>query len=113
MEKTKAGTAISQPVNPSTYGRSMEDHLIGRDVDDLLFQGVKNNDNCYALFRPDEIFVITNKGIYDLSISMRICVPMTNGVVDTNALMNFHARAHSRNFGVVESSPLHVKVIKE
>ena len=34
------------------------------------------------LFQPNEMFVITNKEVYELEIRMRICVNMTNNVPD-------------------------------
>jgi hypothetical protein len=103
INKTKTGLDLSKPTNPVSYGR---------DVGGLVSQFIINNDDCRNLFRPDDMFVITNNGTYDLSISMRICVPTTNGVLDTNALTNFHAFSRASNFDVVASPALHVRVIK-
>lgn len=64
-------------------------------------------------FRPDDMFIITNKGVYELIIKVRLCVAMTNGMPDTNAMTDSHLDLISENFGVVESTPLRVKVVKE
>jgi len=113
MEKTKAGVSLTKMPYPTNYGWGLKDIMDGRDVGKLQIQVVKNNNNCYALFRPDDIFIITNKGNYDLSICIRICVPMTNGIVDTNALLSVQGHKLAVSFGVVESPPLHINVTKE
>jgi hypothetical protein len=65
------------------------------------------------MFRADEMFVITNKGVYELEVRMRICVPLTNGVPDTNAMASFLRHTSLDGYGVVESSPVRVEVIKK
>ena len=35
-----------------------------------------------ALARPDELFVIKDKGVYQMEVRVRICVPTTNNVPD-------------------------------
>lgn len=63
-----------------------------------------------SLFRPEDMFVITNKGVYDLVVRMRICVAMTNGVPDYKAMTS---KGFPREpLGVAVSSPYRAKVIK-
>jgi hypothetical protein len=65
------------------------------------------------LFRPDDMFVITNSGNYQLEVRMRICVPMTNGLPDNAVMMNSFAFIPDRNLGILTSPPLRVEVIKK
>jgi hypothetical protein len=70
------------------------------------------------LFRPDDVFTITNKGVYELEVRTRLCVIMTNGMPDLKAMadgLNASLRClpFVNNFGVLTSPPLRVKVIKE
>ena len=44
------------------------------------------------------MFVITNKGIYDLVVKFRICVAMTNRVPDIKAMTNVNSFLASRIF---------------
>ncbi len=76
------------------------------------FHPIKAGDT-REMFRPDDMFLITNKGVYELEVRIRICVPMTNGLPDTNAMMNLLRNTEAENFGIVESAPVRVKVIKE
>jgi hypothetical protein len=71
-----------------------------------------------SLFRPDDVFRITNKGVYELEIRTRLCVKMTNGMPDLKAMddgLNATSRSlpFVNDFGVLTSPPLRVKVIKE
>ena len=71
-----------------------------------------------SLFRPDDMFLITNKGVYELEVRTRLCVIMTNGMPDLKAMedgLNATSRClpFVNNFGVLTSPPLRVKVIKE
>jgi len=67
----------------------------------------------YAIFRPDEIFVIPKKGLMTWKFGPQIYAPMTNGVPDTNAMLDVHKALRSENWSLVESPPLHIKIIKE
>lgn len=106
IPKTKDGRARSKPPRqPKDYSDLNRNFKI---------QGIPGNKvDLRELFRPDEMFVIANKGVYQLEIRARICVPMTNGVPDTNAMLNFKMAGFAKNCGVIESPPLRVKVIKE
>ncbi len=64
-------------------------------------------------FRPDEMFVITNKGVYDMEVRYRIYVPATNDVPDFSAMIDGHKFLDSKHFAVLTSPTLRVKVIKE
>jgi hypothetical protein len=65
-----------------------------------------------ALFRPDEMFVITNKGVYDMEVRYRIYVPATNDAPDFSAMIDGHKFVVSKHFAVLTSPPLRVKIIK-
>lgn len=66
------------------------------------------------LFRPDDMFVIKNKGQYELEISVRLWVQTTNTGAP-NELSQFTQPGIGTNyqFGVVTSPPVRVKIIKE
>jgi len=71
-----------------------------------------------SLFRPDNMFLITNKGVYELEVRIRLCVKMTNGLPDLKAMEDgLNATSRSlpfvNDFGVLTSPPLRVKVTKE
>lgn len=104
VAKTKKGLEYSQPVKPPTG----ELDLYRR----FIFHPTKGDD-IRDMFRPDEMFVIINKGVYQLELRMRICVPLTNGVPDTNAMARFLRNTPAESFGIVESSPVRVEVIKK
>jgi hypothetical protein len=104
VPKTKKGFDYNQPAEPPKG----EFDLYRK----FKFHPIKGQDT-RAMFRPDEMFVITNKGVYELEVRMRICVPMTNGLPDTNAMMNFLRHTRAENFGIIESPPVRVKVIKD
>lgn len=70
------------------------------------------NEALIQLFRPDDMFVITNAGSYDLEVRLRICAPMTNGLPDSAAMTNSRAFISDHNLGILISPPLRVKVIK-
>jgi hypothetical protein len=103
MPKTKLGrTFVKPPGQPKNE----------EDLWDFANDGIRRG-VLHDFFRPDELFVITNKGVYGLEVRMRICVPMTNGVPDTNAMLDYRKVSYMTNCGVVESPPLRVKVIKD
>jgi|GEM_PF-1886708 len=106
VPKTKKGIAYSQPLIPPKDALDLHRHF-KHGIAHWPLHSV------YKLFRPDDIFVITNKGIYELTIKVRICVAMTNGVPDISAMTDPHLDLVAENFGVVVSTPLRVKVIKE
>jgi hypothetical protein len=71
-----------------------------------------------GLFTPDDVFQIRNSGIYDLEIRIRLCVIMTNNVPDVRAMLDGRnilpsGYPFARDFGILESPPLRIKVIKE
>lgn len=66
-----------------------------------------------ALARPDELFVIKDKGVYQMEVRIRICVPTTNNVPDFAMMTNGNALLTNRYFCVVTSAPVRVNVIKE
>jgi len=80
---------------------------------------VNNTSSEYRpLFRVDDMFTITNKGIYELEVRARLCVIMTNNMPDLNAMIdarNVTGRSYSfaNDFGILTSPPLRVKVVKE
>lgn len=105
VQKTKQGLANSNPVHlPTTMS----------EYDKLRRLFVKQNEKmvAYPLFRPDDMFVITNKGVYTMEVRMRICVQVTNGVPDYQVMQNIK-QFPDGPFGIVVSKPLRVKVIKE
>lgn len=68
------------------------------------------------LFCPDKVFSITNRGVYELEIAIKICVPITNGVPDGAAMQigpGGKAGHPNADWRTVLSTPLRVKVIKE
>ena len=108
--KTKTGIALTDtPLKPT------EADIVYRRYPS---NSVDNKGGEYRkLFRPDDIFVITNKGVYELEVQMRLCVIMTNGAPDLKAMINWrnvfpHGYPYVTNFGVLTSPPLRVKVIK-
>jgi hypothetical protein len=102
VPKTKLGLKDSQPVNaPKTrWG-----------VFKLKPQAVDYEPR--QLFRPAEMFLITNKGVYELQVRVRLCVPMTNGVPDSGGMLSNHDFVVSKQFGVVVSELVRVKILKE
>jgi hypothetical protein len=103
IQKTKQGVANSHlaqiPTNMS-------------ELDKLKSVIVRQNGVIiHALFRPDEMFLITNKGEYTMEIRMRICVQMTNGIPNYEVMQNLKKYPHEP-YGVVVSEPLRLKVIK-
>jgi hypothetical protein len=103
IEKTPKGLAMSEPPKPLSGGRD-------RDYSSMTATRMAE---FHAIFRPDDLFVITNKGTYDMTIAIRICVAVTNGVPDIYAMSNPFRTIQAKDFGIVESEPLRVKVIKE
>lgn len=106
VPKTEKGLAQSRPPIPPKNALDLHSHFKPGIAHWPLH-------DVHQLFRPSDMFVITNKGIYELMIKMRICVALTNGVPDTNAMTDSHLDLISEDFGVVESTPVRVKVIKE
>jgi hypothetical protein len=115
VSKTKAGIALTgTPPKPTTRGDIMS-WKTSRFVPFMVGDKVVNQN---PLFRPDDIFVITNKGIYELEVTMRLCVIMTNGMPDLTAMVDgrnatMRGLPFIKDFGVLTSPPLRVKVIKE
>ena len=120
LSKTKAGLDLTGiPTNPQNRADLMSwksSHFFP-----FFFGGYKvdgGNANYGSLFRPDDVFVITNKGVYVLEVQARLCVIMTNGVPDTKAMLDGRNATSTgvpfiKDFGVLTSPPLRVKVIKK
>ena len=106
VQKTEQGLANSKPAHSP---RNMKEYERLRPSFFAQNGGTKFN----ALFRPEDMFVITNKGGYTMEIRMSICVQVTtNGTPDYEALQNLKITPHGP-FGIVVSKPLRVKVTKE
>jgi hypothetical protein len=111
ISKTKKGVSFTTEPPLPTYENLLSKKFFGYAVDNA--QG-----EFRQLFRPDEMFAITNKGTYDLEVRMRLCVIMTNNVPDLNAMLDARnvtggGLPYVTNFGVLTSPPLRVKIIKE
>jgi hypothetical protein len=105
VEKSKAGLANSVVARPPA-SKSEIDHFkpgFANDTSGLFLR----------LFRPDDMFVITNSGIYEMELRMRLCVPMTNGLPDVALMGNSQKFFPATNLGVLTSPPLRVKVLKK
>lgn len=113
VTKTKAGLALTgTPPKPTEAGitfyrtSGFSPFFVNEEV-------VDQN----PLFRPDDMFVITNKGIFDLEIKVRLCVIMTNSSPDLKAMTDWRnvtsrGNRYYKSFGTLTSPPLRVKVIK-
>ena len=104
MPKTNKGFTYSKPPRQPKD----EEDLIRYFKNDGIRRGVLHD-----LFCPNEMFVIKDKGVYQLEVQMRICVPMTNGMPDTNAMLDFRKAYAATNCGVIESPSVRVKIVKE
>lgn len=104
VQKTKLGVANGQPAHlPTTM----------HEFDQLKYILRRQNEAIRgSLFRPDEMFMITNKGVYTMEVRMRICVQITNGVPDYQVMQDKSQFPHGP-FGIVVSKPLRVKIVKE
>jgi hypothetical protein len=108
IEKTALGVANSKPAHsPQSV----------KELDELKPQVIRQETVALReLFRPDDMFVITNTGVYELVLRMRICVPMTNGVPDLEAMQfspGKNVRRQNANYENILSPPLRVRVIKD
>jgi len=109
MPRTKAGLDfLTFPPKPTEYDLAMTKKFVGYSV---------NNDHgeFRRLFRPNEIFVITNNGIYTLQVQLRLCVIMTNGSPDLTAMIdgrNINGRGFkfAKDFGALTSAPVRVTI---
>ena len=114
VPKTKAGLALA-----GTPPKPTEADLRFWRTSGFYPYNVNEKDGEYRkLFRPDDIFVITNKGVYEMEIRMRLCVIMTNGAPDLKAMTDWRnvtlrGLPFTKDFGVLTSPPLRVKVIKK
>jgi hypothetical protein len=87
VPKTPFGLSNSAPVNqslPEFWQKLKPEHISN------------NRYNTRRWFRPDQLFAITNNGIYRLNVRVRLWAPMSNG-----------------GFGLVVSEPLRVTVNKK
>lgn len=66
----------------------------------------------YDLFRADDLFFITNTGIFDLEVRMRLWAQTTNNVPNLEPWRIRGPRTNI-NYGLVISEPLHVRIVKE
>ena len=109
--KTQAGLDLSgTPRKPS------KDDLVTKKF--MPYFVDKNGGEYRRLFRPEDVFTIANKGIYEMEVRIRLCVIMSNGVPDLKAMTdwrNASSRGFSfaKDFGILTSPPLRVIVIKE
>jgi|SRR5665213_3198589 len=104
VPKAARGLANSEIPNLTNHingSNKFKGQVVRRDIADMRI-----------LFRPDEMFVITNKGVYELDVRIRICVPMTNNAPDYKA-MNLRQWLSNTHYGVVVSNPVRVRIIKE
>jgi hypothetical protein len=111
LSKTIAGKDLTATPGKPTRGDLVKRHFMPYFVD-------KKAGEFHWLFRPDDMFVITNKGIYDLEVRIRLCVIMTNGAPDLKAMTDWRNStllepSVVKDFGILTSAPLRVKVIKE
>ncbi len=103
MPKTARGRAADEPVTPPK-GRIDYDKFVAK---------IMGGHEVRALARPDELFVIKDKGGYQMEVRIRICVPTTNNVPDFAMMTNGIQLLTNRYFCVVTSAPVRVNVIKE
>ncbi|HEY5346411.1 MAG TPA: hypothetical protein VIK62_08720, partial [Verrucomicrobiae bacterium] len=113
VSKTKAGLTLT-----GTPPKPTKDDLIFWRTSGFRPFAVSGEGVQGSLFRPDDVFVITNKGVYELEVRTRLYVIMTNGIPDVSAMFdgrNATGRGlpFIKDFGVLTSPPLRVKVIKE
>lgn len=104
VPKTALGVANSQAVHPpNSFGaaRRLQPHFLSA---------------AYNLFRPDDMFQITNKGTYELEVRLRLWAQVTNTSGANFEPMAFNKRRFPGTnvlFGVVVSEPIRVEVVKE
>jgi hypothetical protein len=103
IAKTKEGLANSQPVRaPQSVDQaaSLKGHSVPRP---------------YELFRPDDMFAITNKGTYELEVRVRVWAQITNNSGPKYEMIGYFDKRIGTNahFGVVTSEPVRVKVVKK
>ena len=66
------------------------------------------------LFRADQMFVLTNKGIYELEISIRLWVQTTNRGTPNEVISYTRPNIGTNfQFGVITSPAIHVQIIKD
>jgi hypothetical protein len=112
--KTRVGLALTgTPPKPTK-----DDLIFWRTSGFRPFFIGEGDANQSPLFRPDDVFVITNRGDYELEVRTRLYVIMTNGMPDVTAMLDGrnatgHGLPFIKDFGVLTSPPLRVKVIKE
>ena len=109
----KSGNAV--PKSPAGIANSSPSSQSVSEIDlrrNYKIQSVKYSDT-RQMFRPSEMFLITNSGIYTLEVKMRICVPVTNKIPDVEAMADFRKTALASNVAIIESPPLLVNVIKK
>jgi hypothetical protein len=110
VSKTQAGLDFTRtPPKPTK-----DDLRVWRTNRFFPFSTGKKGGYYRSLFRPDDMFVISNKGIYELEVRTRLCLIMTNGIPDLKAMVDgANATSFTNHFGVFTSPPLRVKVVKE
>jgi hypothetical protein len=103
VSNTKLGLSWREPIEPPKTLHEVS-RLHGRPSGET-----------YSLFRPDDLFVITNKGTYDLEFRLTIWGQTTNNIPDIDILLLHQKPPINTNlhYGVVVSEPLRVKVIKQ
>jgi hypothetical protein len=103
VPKTMMGLSWTGEVKPPTTRREVR-RLHGRPSGETYF-----------LFRPDDLFVLTNKGIYDLEARLTIWGRTTNNVPDIEPWLLLQKTPIETNlhYGVVVSELLRVKIVKD
>ena len=111
--KSKAGLAFTdRSRNPTRQelgeeGRKFEGVIVDKEL--AVYD---------VLFRPDDMFDIASKGTYELEVKARICIIVREGLPDYKAMLDGRNVTPAGypfvgDFGVVESAPLRVQVIKD
>jgi hypothetical protein len=104
VSKTKIGVELSQPV-----------HIPGSSGDVTGMMGKIAPVGAFHVFRPEDVFVMTNKGIYELELKLRIWAQTTNTSGSNYEVIGHFDKRIGTNahFGIVTSAPARVKIIKE
>lgn len=93
---------------------------IPKHCDDMPSVSIVGSDY-RPLFVPSDMFAIKDAGTYVLEVRMKICVPLTNGAPDIKAMTAWrdihvspiNPHYPNTNWGILTSTPVRVKIIKE
>ena len=68
----------------------------------------------YELFRPVDVFVVTNRGVYDLNLKIRVNVKIPPDLMTNRGSVDLGCTAGPKShYGIIPSGPLPVKLIRE